>query len=134
MKRLLMQSRRGEKGFTLIELLIVVAILGILAAVVVPNIGGFFVTGKLNAANTEVSNVKTAAVGFYAENGDWPDNSNDLYTGNPNTSYLSEQPDSTYTFDEYGLIDEASGGWDTEGLTFNVDDQKWEKTTVGDEG
>ena len=60
---------RGEKGFTLIELLIVVAILGIIAAVVALNIGGFFGTGKEQAANTEAHQVQTAIIAYMtAEN------------------------------------------------------------------
>jgi prepilin-type N-terminal cleavage/methylation domain-containing protein len=65
--------RRGEKGFTLIELLIVVAILGILAAVIVPNLASFLGTGQVAAANTEVANVESAALAYYADNnGVWP--------------------------------------------------------------
>ena len=93
---------RGEKGFTLIELLIVIAILGIIAAVVIPNAAGFMVTGTLNAANTEVQNVKTAAMGYMAENNMWPATSDDL------TNYLSSVPTTVYSFDgDTGLIDDV---------------------------
>ncbi len=50
---------RGEKGFILIELFFVVAILGIIAAVIIPNkIGTFMTMGTVSAAN-KAENVKT---------------------------------------------------------------------------
>jgi prepilin-type N-terminal cleavage/methylation domain-containing protein len=128
MRRFMKRLHRGEKGFTLIELLIVVAILGILAAVVVPNVGGFFSTGKLNAANTEVQNVKTAAMAYYAETGTWPDDSSFLYDPDPNLSYLNEDSHSLYAFDtDWGTITGATLGYDDESLDFDATGQEWVK-------
>lgn len=58
----------GEKGFTLIELLIVVAILGVLAAVVIPNVGRFIGRGEAEAAATELSNIQTAVTSMMVDN------------------------------------------------------------------
>ena len=60
--------KRGEKGFTLIELLIVVAILGVLAAVVIPNVGRFIGRGEEEAAETELSNIQTAVIAMMTDN------------------------------------------------------------------
>ena len=60
--------KRGEKGFTLIELLIVVAILGVLAAVVIPNVGRFIGAGEEEAAETEFANIQTAVVAMMVDN------------------------------------------------------------------
>jgi type IV pilus assembly protein PilA len=128
MTRLMKGLHRGQKGFTLIELLIVIAILGIIAAIVVPNVAGFMTSGTLNAANTEAQNVKTAAVGYLAEEGEWPDTSTDvaafLEGGTANLK-------ATYTFDpnEGGRISAATptaDGW--EGITWIPADQTWQRT------
>jgi prepilin-type N-terminal cleavage/methylation domain-containing protein len=53
-------SRKGEKGFTLVELLIVFTLLGVLAAIMVPNITGMIGYGHEQSAATELSVVQTA--------------------------------------------------------------------------
>ena len=60
--------KRRQKGFTLIELLIVVAILGALAAIVIPNVGRFIGRGEAEAALTEEQNIQSAVVAMMVDN------------------------------------------------------------------
>ncbi|MFC1865444.1 type II secretion system protein [Chloroflexota bacterium] len=48
----------GERGFTLIEILVVVAILGTIAGIVIPNVLHLKDEGRIDAANTESHNVQ----------------------------------------------------------------------------
>ncbi|MFC1916404.1 prepilin-type N-terminal cleavage/methylation domain-containing protein [Chloroflexota bacterium] len=57
-----------ERGFTLVELLIVVAILGVLAAVAITNVVRFTGRGESEAADTELSNIQTAVVAMMVDN------------------------------------------------------------------
>ena len=51
---------RAENGFTLIGLLVVVALLGVLAAIVVPNVTRFVSQGEVEAAETELRSIQSA--------------------------------------------------------------------------
>ena len=93
-----------QKGFTLIELLIVVAILGVLAGICVPNVTQMIHTSTVNAANTELENVKTASTAYYGENNCWPADSSEL------SGLLNVTPNALYSFDNStGFIIDATG-------------------------
>lgn len=62
----------NKKGFTLIELLIVVAIIGILAAIAIPQFSQYRIRGYNSAAASDIKNIKTALEAYSLENQNYP--------------------------------------------------------------
>ncbi|EMS5307055.1 pilin, partial [Neisseria gonorrhoeae] len=66
-----------QKGFTLIELMIVIAIVGILAAVALPAYQDYTARAQVSEAILLAEGQKSAVTEYYLNNGEWPANNGD---------------------------------------------------------
>jgi type IV pilus assembly protein PilA len=69
---------KNNKGFTLIELMIVVAIIGILAAIAIPNFMNYQCKAKQTEAKTILGNIRVAQEAYLAEYDTYTDDTGDL--------------------------------------------------------
>ena len=61
-----------QKGFTLIELMIVVAIIGILAAIAIPAYQDYTIRAQVSEGLSLASDIKAGVAEYMAQTGDWP--------------------------------------------------------------
>ena len=79
----MLQRIRNRKGFTLVELMIVVAIIGILAAIAIPNFLQFRLKAKTSEAKSNLGAIRSTEVAYFAE---W-----DYYVGNQPATPISNR-------------------------------------------
>jgi type IV pilus assembly protein PilA len=90
-------KKQIQKGFTLIELMIVVAIIGILAAIAIPAYQDYTIRSQVTEGLNLAGAVKAAVAETYADRGEWPaDNqaagimlADDSGPANPSGKYVS---------------------------------------------
>ncbi|GAC1447300.1 MAG: prepilin-type N-terminal cleavage/methylation domain-containing protein [Desulfuromonadaceae bacterium] len=68
----MLNKLRSNKGFTLIELLIVVAIIGILAAIAIPQFSSYRAKAYNSASNADLKNLKTGMEAYMADKQEYP--------------------------------------------------------------
>ena len=102
-------TKSNNKGFTLVELMIVVAIIGILAAIAIPNFLKYQAKAKQSEAKVNLKGIYTAQLSYFAEGDTYSDFNTIGYDVEPGGRYkFSLDAGTTYIPDPSNAIDCAA--------------------------
>lgn len=82
----IMRGSGCQRGFTLIELIIVVAIVGVLAAIAIPTYQDYTLRARLAEVLGMMARDKTAIADYYFEMGEWPGSIDEVEISEPDAS------------------------------------------------
>lgn len=119
-----MRSRSHQEGFTLLELLIVIAVLGILTAILIPNFVRSRAASLLATCQLDLRNTSAALDLYYNENQVYPDPSG-WQTTLESGGYIRKVPASPVDKAPYGYATDAARS------TFVLSDGPNKYTQVG---